>query len=658
MNEKVNVLLVDDQPAKLLASEEILRDLGENLVKTSSAREALEFLLKNEAAVVLIDVCMPELDGFQLAAMIREHPRFQKTAIIFISAILLTDVDRLRGYEMGAVDYVPVPVVPEVLRAKVKVFAELYRKTRQLERLNAELERRVMERTAELEASNARLVQSEQDRSLALASGQMGSWGWDLVTGEWKWDEGQHHIFGVDRESFKVTLDNIRTMIHPQDWSRLEGVGRSMSKGTRTLQTEFRVLRPDGNLRWCTGTAAASLDAADRVVRISGVTIDVTDRKEAEERQDLLAREVDHRARNALAIVQSIVRLTRAQSVDGYVAAVEGRIKALAHAHALLSESRWQGADLGALVAEELDPYRVAEADKIEIGGPNVSLQPHIAQGLALALHELATNAAKYGALSSIAGKVSLTWQWLPDALVLQWIERGGPRITPPSARSFGLNVIRASIEQQLGGKATFDWNSKGLQCVFSIPQSETMSRREPKPARERVESGSKPATMAHGRRVLLVEDEALVAMMIQECLTEWGHSVVGPIGRASEALVAAKESNFDAAILDINLGDGLAYPIAEVLSARGVPFVFVTGYEADTVDGRFSQVPILQKPIERQMLQKIFVSSVNGAAVVHGESHMHGQSASPEAVTSVHGRREARDLKDGAGRIFQQRDK
>ena len=141
MTDKVNVLLVDDQPDKLLAYEVILGELGENLVKTSSAREALQFLLKNDVAVVLIDVCMPELDGFQLAAMIREHPRFSKTAIIFISAIHLTDVDRLRGYEMGAVDYVPVPVVPEVLRAKVRVFAELFRKTRELEQLNSKLER-------------------------------------------------------------------------------------------------------------------------------------------------------------------------------------------------------------------------------------------------------------------------------------------------------------------------------------------------------------------------------------------------------------------------------------------------------------------------------------------------------------------------------------
>src|SRR6478609_3657351 len=171
-HEKVNILLVDDQPAKLLSYEVILHELGENLIKASSGQEALEHLLKTEVAVVLMDVCMPDLDGFQLAAMIREHPRFQKTAMIFISAVHLSEMDRLRGYEMGAVDYVPVPVIPEVLRAKVKVFAELYRKTRQLENLNYELEQRVAERTAELEKSTADLRKSEQRRTLALAAGK------------------------------------------------------------------------------------------------------------------------------------------------------------------------------------------------------------------------------------------------------------------------------------------------------------------------------------------------------------------------------------------------------------------------------------------------------------------------------------------------------
>jgi signal transduction histidine kinase len=152
--DPVNILLVDDQPAKLLSYEVMLRDLGENLIKAQSAREALECLLRTDIAVILVDVCMPEQDGFELVAMIREHPRFQRTAIIFVSAVLMAEPDRLRGYEAGAVDYVSVPVVPELLRAKVRVFAELYRKTRELERLNAELEKRVADRTAELEKSS------------------------------------------------------------------------------------------------------------------------------------------------------------------------------------------------------------------------------------------------------------------------------------------------------------------------------------------------------------------------------------------------------------------------------------------------------------------------------------------------------------------------
>jgi signal transduction histidine kinase len=159
----INILLVDDQPAKLLSYEVILQELGENLIKAHSAREALEHLLRSEIAVILVDVCMPEQDGFELVSMIREHPRYQNTAIIFISAIMMAEPDRLRGYEAGAVDYVSVPIVPEVLRAKVRVFADLYRKTRELERLNADLEARVHQRTAELEASTAQLRQLNEE---------------------------------------------------------------------------------------------------------------------------------------------------------------------------------------------------------------------------------------------------------------------------------------------------------------------------------------------------------------------------------------------------------------------------------------------------------------------------------------------------------------
>ena len=171
--ERVNILLVDDQQAKLLSHEVVLAEIGENLLKASSAREAFECLLKNEVAVILIDVCMPDLDGFELATKIREHPRLQNTAIIFVSAVMMSHLDQLRGYRLGGVDCVPVPVVPELLLAKVRVFVELYRKTRQLEQFNAELERRVEQRTAELRKFNeeleARIEERTRERETALA---------------------------------------------------------------------------------------------------------------------------------------------------------------------------------------------------------------------------------------------------------------------------------------------------------------------------------------------------------------------------------------------------------------------------------------------------------------------------------------------------------
>ena len=609
-DDKVNVLLVDDQPAKLLAYETVLHELGENLIKASSAREALQTLLKTDVAILLIDVCMPELDGFQLAAMIREHPRFQQTAIIFVSAIHMTDVDRMRGYEMGAVDYVPVPVIPEVLRAKVRVFAELYRKTRQLEQLNADLERRVAERTAELEASNARLRESERRRTLALAAGQMGSWDWNLVTGECQWDAGQHRIFGVDPGEIALTLEGVRPLIHPEDLARIEKIIRKGASEGNTFQTEARIVRPDGQTRWCICAAAMTSDTLGNVLRASGVTIDITELKEAEARRTLLVREVDHRARNALAIVQSIVRMTKSKSIDSYVSTVEGRIAALSTAHALLAESRWEGASLNRLVDEELAPYRSSEAERIAVAGPAVFLKPETAQIIALVLHELATNAVKYGALSDAAGNVKLSWQCQQSKLSLQWEETGGPPVTPPTIKGYGTKVITASIEQQLSGTATFDWRPAGLTFTMAISIGDAAAASK-KPARKPRSAGARVngmAVAAKSGRVLLVEDEALVGMMMSDFLRDIGFHVVGPFGRVAEAIDAIEHEPLQAAILDINLRGELIYDLADELNGRGVPIVFVTGYGADAVDRRFADFPVLQKPVDSAALRRVLV--------------------------------------------------
>ncbi|GJD48531.1 Sensor histidine kinase RcsC [Methylobacterium crusticola] len=394
--DRVNILLVDDQPAKLITYEVILGQLGDTLIKASSAREALAHLLRTEIAVVLIDVCMPELDGFELATMIREHPRYRHIAIIFVSAIQISDLDHLRGYEAGAVDYVPVPVVPEVLRAKVRIFAELYRKTRALERLNAELERHVAERTAALEASTARLRESEQRRSLALAAGRMGSWDWDLGSGDSIWDEGQCRICGVDPGTFVPGAAAVEALVHPEDRERVwRAAGQAAASGT-PYHTEFRIVRPDGETRWCVAAGAPGLaEAGGR--RLSGVTHDITERKRAEQALLELNRDLERRIEartrereTALAQLFEAQKLDTIGQLTGGVAhdfnnllmAVLGSLELLekrlpaddARGHRLL-DNAVQGAQRGAALTQrllafarrqELRPETVAVAALVE----------------------------------------------------------------------------------------------------------------------------------------------------------------------------------------------------------------------------------------------------------------------------------------------------
>lgn len=619
MSEPVNILLVDDQPGKLLSYEVMLRELGETLIKTSCANEALEVLLKNDVAVILIDVCMPELDGFELAAMIRQHPRFQKTALIFISAIHLSESDFVRGYDAGAVDYVPVPVVPELLRAKVRVFAELYRKTKQLESLNSELEMRVAERTAALEAAHHRLQESEAARSLALASGSMGSWQYDVVDDAWTWDAGLRKIFAVGDE-FQPGTESIRSRVDASDMARLTEAINGLSPRNTTLQSEIRVMRDNGQVRWCLATIAAALDAQGKAERLSGVLVDITDRKEAESMQGLLAREVDHRARNALAVAQAIVRLARADNIEEYVKAVDGRIRALAHTHELLSKSRWQGADIERLVAEELAPYWEAGRNRIGIEGPSIILSPEKAQAIGLVLHELATNAAKYGALSEADGRLDVHWDVADNILSFHWIETGCRGITPPTHRGFGTRIITSSIRQGSEGKVEFEWLPGGLRFGMTIACG-----RETGPSaigRAGTEEGAARPSAVPPKRALVVEDEALVGMLTMHMVKEMGYSIVGPMTNIADANAVIGKDDFDVAIIDLNLNGVPAYPLADALHTRGVPFVFVTGYAQDSIDRRFSHIPIVQKPIPREDL-------ANAIARVVTDKSMRGVQAS-----------------------------
>jgi signal transduction histidine kinase len=225
VNDKVNILMVDDQPGKLLSYEVILGELGENLIKANSGKEALEWLLKTDIAVVLMDVSMPELDGFELAALIRQHPRFQQTAIIFISAVHLTDLDRLQGYRHGAVDYISVPIIPELLRAKVSVFSELHRKTRQLEMLNHELRRLSSSLMATQDEERRRIARELHDglgQELSAAKMMMDGILRPDLSAEWKEKAVTDSCATIDR-----AIKQVRSMSHLLHPPLLDEVGLS-----------------------------------------------------------------------------------------------------------------------------------------------------------------------------------------------------------------------------------------------------------------------------------------------------------------------------------------------------------------------------------------------------------------------------------------------
>jgi two-component sensor histidine kinase/PAS domain-containing protein len=354
----------------------------------------------------------------------------------------------------------------------------------------SEMEAQLNELVERLLRSKSRLQDSEDGRSLALAAGKMGSWDWDLATGQCAWDAGQRQIFGADPASFMVDLAAIRSLVDCSDWKMLCRQLRRARRSGGAWQLEFRVRRPDGGVRWCLGTAVATRDPAGRVDRIRGITMDITERKEAEDRQSLLAREVDHRTKNALAVVHAIVSLTRADNIGQFSAAVEGRIQALARAHGLLSDSCWRGAKIADLIRGEAAPF-CGGLERVRMSGRSLTLHPSAVQALALTLHELAANAAAYGALSIPGGHVRVAWEQRGDELALWWTEFGGPRPAAPvregqrfpahsasngsvqehSARDgLGIRIVRASVETQLRGSVAFDWRPGGLACSIRIP--------------------------------------------------------------------------------------------------------------------------------------------------------------------------------------------
>src|SRR5260370_4914657 len=342
--DQANILMVDDQPGKLMSYEVILKDLNENMIKARSAREALDHLLRQDIAVVLMDVSMPEIDGFELADMMRQHPRFQKTAIIFISAVHLTDLDRIKGYKSGAVDYISVPVIPELLRAKVSVLAELHSKKRQLERLNRELEQRVAERTEQLHG-----------REL-----QFGTLGNSLPQLAWMAD-AQGSIFWYNQRWYEfigtlpgeMPMWGWRSVQHPDYADRVIQQLERSRMAEEPWEDTFPLLSKEGEYRWFLARAVPIRDSQENLVRWFGTSTDISAQIAAEEQIRNLNAQLQERVAELEAIMQVLpVGVAVSQDPESTVVTAN------------LALSDLLGVKPGENIAARIDP---ASADSFEI---------------------------------------------------------------------------------------------------------------------------------------------------------------------------------------------------------------------------------------------------------------------------------------------------
>jgi chemotaxis family two-component system sensor kinase Cph1 len=346
-------------------------------------------------------------------------------------------------------------------------------------------------------------------------------------------------------------------------------------------------------LPWTTADLNAAFDLRISLLHVvlRRINTAAQERKRAVERDKLLMAELDHRVKNTIANIQALVSQTSRNSdtLTGFVKGLEGRIHAMAKAHSLLSQSRWEGVSINKLLCEELNPYADGHTS-ISLEGIDIQLTPKSALSLSLAVHELATNAAKYGALILPSGRVAVAWRSAANGGVeLSWTETGGPLVEQPKRRGFGSTLIERALSMETGGRAIVHYMRTGVVCDIFLPASSVtyssaaQGGANSQTAGKLIAARPVPAPQ-EAFRILVVEDSFLLVMAIQDMFDGLGWVAVGPATRKSEALALAQSETFDAALLDVNLDGEMSWDVAAVLRARDLPFVFGTGYDVSSV--------------------------------------------------------------------------
>jgi PAS domain S-box-containing protein len=449
----------------------------------------------DQFALLILDIRMPGITGIELAHMIKDRKKTAQIPIIFLTAYYNEDQHVLEGYGAGAVDYLQKPVNADILRSKVAVFAELYRMQQEirvtngnllaevserrraqeeLSELNNTLEQRVAERARAAQASAALLQTATDNASVGLVT-------LDRDLRYTFANPAYRKIFGVTDE---IIGKHASQLPAPAFEEKIAPLLHKALEGERSLsELNLPLLDSTGRSRHYSVVCEPERDAEGLVAGVVVVVFDVSDRKRNEEQIRLLLSEVNHRCKNLLSVVSAIARQTSAHAHADFVQRFSDRIHALSASHDLLAKSQWQRISVSELVRAQLSHFEDLVGQRIMLRGPPVSLGAAGAQCIGMVIHELATNAAKHGALSNQAGRIDIAWQLRTepdgDRFAMSWVERGGPPVVPSSHRGYGSTVIKTMAELSLQGQVQLSLPPSGLSWQLTCPTARILEHPE-----------------------------------------------------------------------------------------------------------------------------------------------------------------------------------
>jgi len=460
----------------------------------------------------------------------------------------------------------------------------------------------------EEECRDAAVVRETEARlRRALSAGEVYAWEWNCADDTLIHSDSCAVVLQVPHGRVPVTGDAWLACVYPEDRDRYLELRQALARVNGRQSITYRYVRPDGGVIWLQEECRGEVDKRGRLRRVAGLSRDVTARHRFEELQRLLMREFDHRARNMLATIQAMISLTaRTQNdIHQFVAAVQSRIRSMARAHELIAGSRWTGASVRDIVRDELDPYVAGRPDAASIVGVDEMLTPGATMAVAMAIHELTTNAAKYGALSVAEGRIDIELRRdSGGSLLIEWRESGGPRVVPPTHRGFGSLLIEGSIRTEVGGSAEVRYLPGGVSCTIIIPGPHIV-------AGDAAEKGDRIAEpegdMGNGGdgTILVLEDSSAAQCDTAARLRSFGYRVL-VAGSVDDATRLAGGESLSGAIVDINIGEKDVLPVVDALAARDLPIAFMTGCLLVNLPAQYRSFPVLTRPLRRETVHRM----------------------------------------------------